>query len=70
MKVSNDVLINTYASLLVMFPLYPFFCVLNEIGGTNGIGYYNFIPQFMLPHDQRPNSSQTKWPGLKFHPIF
>ena len=65
-KVKAHVLIQTYSFLVATTPLYPFWVVLNGLGCGSGCGFYNFIPQFMLPHDQRPNRyGSNNWPGIK-----
>ena len=60
-QVDLDVLLKNYAFLVATSPAYIFWCVLNELGCGSGCGYYNFIPQFMLPHTQRPNPYGSKW---------
>ena len=64
--VKPDVLIQTYAFLALTAPMYPFWVVLNALGCGSGCGYYNFIPQFILPHGQRPNPYGSDWPGVKW----
>ena len=59
-----------YTGMLICWPVYPVLCLMNQAGGGGGdhLGYYNFIPVFMLPHDQRP--AYESWPGVRLHPIF
>ena len=54
----------SYIFLLITCPCYPIICILNELDNDNkGNGYYNFIPQIILPNEKRVDY-KNKWPGL------
>ena len=57
----------SYLALAVFAPLYPAICIVNDL--SESAGYYNFIPQIILPKNERPHSSKTQWPGLQNVPV-
>lgn len=64
MKGSEAELWRVSTGLLLLAPIYPFLCLLNELGCGDGCGYYNFIPLFLISHRNRPE--RREWPGVQF----
>ena len=62
MSIPQDVLNRTYLALIAFAPLYPALCIVNDLSG--GEGYYNLIPQIVLPEEYRIHNSRTPWPGF------
>ena len=62
----NNITLFVYYTWFLTHPcIYPILCAMNELSDNNkGAGYYNFIPQFLLPTTQRPHSHITAWPGI------
>ena len=58
-----DTLFKSYLTLAALAPIYPLICLAND--SIEEQGYYYFIPQILLPIDQRPHSNITQWPGLE-----
>ena len=53
-NISPDTLMKSYLALAVFAPLYPAICIVNDL--SESAGYYNFIPQIILPKNERPHS--------------